>query len=171
MSGKTLRSRPQQGMYADWVTDLAMKIDETWRGGPSVMVWEEELAPLHERQAVVAYEKLRKSSRSAPSIADFVDTYQGLAVGPERSTCGACRGRGWKVCAGTNRHAAWCTDPHGCGCHAEEPCACPDGQRAHKQQARIDRQRQERREAIGAADMFTAGPPAALFPIDDPGDF
>ena len=133
-------------------TDLAGRITQTWCGGPQTQIWEEELETLHTKQAEVAYQKLRRSSKSAPSIAEFLDTYQALGGHDlEVSTCRDCAGLGWRDVTDYHRHTERCNDHDNCACSAMAPCNCRDGERARTQLARIVRQRAERadRQSIG----------------------
>ena len=85
--------------FPQWATELAIRISETWpRGGPSIQVWEEELAELDEGRAGTAYVRLRRSERSAPSIALFFATYHSVESSDASTrgpVCMVCDGAGW----------------------------------------------------------------------------
>ena len=133
-------------------TELAMKISQTWRGGPQPHIWEEELVQMHGQQARIAYEKLRRSSKSAPSVAEFIDAYEALGGTPlDADTCSRCRGLGWVDCeeGDRGRHAKHCRTPDECLCTAQHPCACEAGDKARIQFARIERERKDRRARSG----------------------
>lgn len=87
------RSCPQ------WATDLATKIDQTWRGGPTAQVWEEELAELDEGRAGAAYIRLRRTSKTAPSVAVFLELYYTVRTSDDDEAgpvhCNDCDGGGW----------------------------------------------------------------------------
>lgn len=85
-------------MTKDEAQDLAMRIMQTWRNGPSAIIWEEILLPLHPRQAIVAYERLRLNTDGAPSIRQYMGTYHGLTARTDDNGpvfCQGCDGYGW----------------------------------------------------------------------------
>jgi hypothetical protein len=102
---------------------LATRIANTWRGGPSVTVWTEELADMDPGRAGTTYARLRRDSEHAPSIATFWRTYRELDTDrPDAITCDACSGCGW-----VHSHE----DDHGYS--YARPCPhCREGQRTAK---------------------------------------
>ena len=136
-------------------TDLASKLAQTWRGGPQTNIWEEELQTLNARQAEVAYQKIRRTSKAAPSISEFLDAYQALGGGDiDQSACTGCRGIGWLDLDDhdARRHHNTCSTPADCGCTAMIPCGCKDGARARIQHAQITRRRAARADPTIQAD-------------------
>jgi hypothetical protein len=79
-------------------SDLAVRIHQTWRNGPTADVWEDELRTLEFARACTTYVKLRREKTTAPSVAEFVKTYRtvntidGSNYAP---TCETCSGVGW----------------------------------------------------------------------------
>lgn len=85
-------------MTKNEANDLAVRIMQTWRNGPAIPIWEEILDPLHPRQAAVAYERLRMGADNAPSIKQFMLTYNGLTARDEEPgliKCSGCSGDGF----------------------------------------------------------------------------
>lgn len=82
---------PQQAI------DLATRISQTWPRGIGANVWEEELLALEEGRAGTAFVKLRRTTKSAPSIAEFFEVYLSLHT-EDRSTrpddCARCDNQG-----------------------------------------------------------------------------
>jgi len=76
--------------------DLAVRIHETWRGGPTVDIWTEELEPLHQGTAGTTYARLRRDEEHAPSIAKFHAIYRALHTNEtEQPRCPVCDSTGW----------------------------------------------------------------------------
>jgi hypothetical protein len=75
---------------------LAVKLKETWHGGPSVDVWVEELEPLHAGTAGTTLVRLRREEDRAPSIAKFLALYRSLHTQEtEKPYCPVCDSTGW----------------------------------------------------------------------------
>lgn len=110
--------------------DLAVKISQTWRGGPNVAIWEEELIELDIARANTTYVRLRRTESSAPTIARFFAEYRSLRTDPdENDRCPACIDEGW-VPADDFHH------PDGRVSTQVKPCGCRAGrqaERAHRQ--------------------------------------
>jgi hypothetical protein len=65
-------------MNPDQAADLATRIVQTWPRAIAAHVWEEELLDLDQGRAGTALVKLRRSMKSAPSIAEYLDKYREL---------------------------------------------------------------------------------------------
>lgn len=78
-------------------SDLATRISQTWPRGIGANVWEDELVDLEVGRAGTAFVKLRRTARSAPSIAEFFEMYSSLHT-EDRSTrpddCPRCDNQG-----------------------------------------------------------------------------
>jgi hypothetical protein len=105
--------------------ELAVKITKTWRGGPALEVWQQDLEELHTGQAQQTYTMLRRSEDSAPSVAKFLGVYRSLTVtdGP-LPKCVMCESSGWVE---VEEHGPSCNRTDHCGCSAVKPCHCANG--------------------------------------------
>ena len=122
-------------MTPDDVDFLAKRIINSFRGGPPLQDWREELARLDAGRAGTAYERLRRHS-DAPSIKRFLDEYNALDTDrpSELPRCVLCDGTGWVqapdlVLPDERRYTQL------------EPCRCPRGQQA--EQTAVWRRRKE----------------------------
>jgi hypothetical protein len=102
--------------------DLAYRINQTWRNGPSADVWEDELKHMDYGRSCTAYAKLRRERTHAPSVAEFVKMYRSLQTedastrGPD---CATCDSTGWvKAKDITSRGHTY---------SAVKPCGCAIG--------------------------------------------
>ncbi len=171
------RERPPQ-----WATDLAGRITDAWRGGPSMQTWEEELAELMPAAAETAFRRLRRAERSAPTVALFLDTYSEVGgTSVERADCNRCSNTGWVQVTDDRRHVQMCKavtplEREQCGCTLVEPCRCSGwGDLARRQQSRINRDRERRRAIAGIPPEpkkdWTELPPEHQAPFDEFADF
>lgn len=119
--------------------ELAVKITKTWRGGPALEVWQQDLEELHTGQAQQTYTMLRRSEDSAPSVAKFLGVYRSLTVtdGP-LPKCGLCESSGWVEVV---EHVRGCPDPERCHCSAVRPCHCANGRQRESAFQTIVRER------------------------------
>lgn len=129
--------------------ELGHKIKHTWHGGPSADIWAEELEPLHTGQARIAYEKLRRSEESAPSIAKFHAVYNSLTIRDDkRHECDICDGGGWQEVI---EHGPACNGTDECHCSAVRPCRCTAGRERQAAFDRIQASRKHDHHEPGAA--------------------
>jgi hypothetical protein len=81
--------------------ELAKRIINTWRGGPPLTEWRDELLPLDAGQAGTAFARLKRTLENAPSIARFLAEYRSLqmhdASNPD-DKCPECSNSGWVAC-------------------------------------------------------------------------
>jgi hypothetical protein len=111
--------------------DLAKRIINTWRGGPPLVEWRQELEQMDAGTAGTAYMRLKRTMEHAPSIARFWGEYNALDTrdGGNAINCYACADVGWAA------HESSKGDPlyfefSGRWYSAARPCSCNAGQRA-----------------------------------------
>jgi len=108
-------------------SDLAVRIHQTWRNGPTADVWEDELKDMDYGRACTTYVKLRRERTHAPSIAEFIKTYRtvNLVDGSNHiPECELCVGTGWVEGPDFEERGHTYTS-----C---QPCRCDNGHRAMK---------------------------------------
>lgn len=109
--------------------DLAKRIINTWRSGPPLDVWREELHRLDAGTAGTAYAKLRRTAEHAPSIAKFLAEYHALhTVDTPEPDCGDCDRTGWvqaedRIMPDERRYSQ------------VKPCRCAHGRKAEQSPA------------------------------------
>ena len=104
-------------------SDLAVRIHQTWRNGPTADVWVDELRDLDYGRACTTYVRLRRERTHAPSVADFIKTYRTVATtdgGNAPEKCDLCLGQGWVDAPGFTANGHDYT--------AVRPCNCRNGQ-------------------------------------------
>lgn len=78
--------------------ELAKRIINTWRSGPALTEWRDELETLDEGRAGTAFMRLRHTSEHSPSIARFISEYRALQTtdgSTEKVDCADCDNTGW----------------------------------------------------------------------------
>ena len=117
-------------MTTDEANDLAKRIINTWRSGPPLDVWREELARLDAGTAGTAYAKLRRTIEHAPSIARFLAEYNSLSTDrpDDRPPCLLCDNSGWI-------QATDLVMPDERRYTTVRPCQCHHGQEAERSSA------------------------------------
>ena len=127
-------------MNLDEANRMASMIRNTWRGGPSVDVWRDELLEMDAGTAGTAMVRLMRELETPPSIARFWREYRGLATGARMPVptdpCVLCDDTGWTVApelvvgrdVGTHRYSQ------------VQPCrACRGGEQARAMHQAIAR--------------------------------
>jgi hypothetical protein len=83
--------------------ELAKRISQTWRTGASKQIWEEALLDLDAGTAGTAYQRLRRESEHAPSIASFIAFSRSLHTESNETPvvpwCEQCDSTGWVALA------------------------------------------------------------------------
>jgi hypothetical protein len=75
---------------------LAVRIANSWHGGPNIEAWTEELLDMDAGTAGTTFIRLRRDLDHAPSIANFWRTYRTLVTpANEALPCNNCDGTGW----------------------------------------------------------------------------
>jgi hypothetical protein len=88
------------GMTENEARRLIERIEATWGDGRWTAArreeWLEELEPLDNGQAIVAFQQLKRTAEHPPKIATFLDAYRSKQRGQPASTsyC-VCHGSGW----------------------------------------------------------------------------
>lgn len=112
-------------------TELAKRIINTWRGGPNLQDWTEELTTLNQGQAGTTYHRLRRTLEHAPSVARFLAEYRTLDTtdASTRPDCSHCDRTGWTPTDDLildwmhNRPRRYTQ---------VQPCTCPAGDQAQR---------------------------------------
>ena len=116
-------------MTPDAADFLAKRIINTWRGGPPITEWREQLTQLDEGQAGTAFARLRGQLDNAPSIARFMSEYRSLHTASADDKCGDCANSGWVPIELPNGDTAW-YEHNGQQYTGAKPCRCRHGQTA-----------------------------------------
>jgi hypothetical protein len=124
-------------MTPDAAHELAKRIINTWRGGPNLTEWRDELETLDEGRAGTAFQRLRRTAEHAPTIARFLGEYRAIQSDDPSdpdNTCTTCSNSGWTIQAtadGDPLHY----EHRGVRYSGAKPCPqCTHGQQASQSQ-------------------------------------
>ena len=110
-------------MNLDEAKRLAIRIINSWQGGPTIDEWISELTDMDAGTAGTTFVRLRRDLERPPTIARFWHTYAELATSTNQALpCIDCEGTGW-ITGYTDQR----------GYRYAKPCAyCKRGEQAAK---------------------------------------
>lgn len=133
---------------------LAKRMINSFRGGPPLADWVEELTPLDVGRAGTAYARLRSTLDHAPTVARFMVEYNALDTERpgSRPACNDCEGTGWISAPDRvwpdNRHSTQC-----------KPCSyCDEGRKRAMSRTWLERRAPKPQPVEQPAELFSHDP-------------